>query len=156
MCSVSLDLNLMLGSFKFHLQATIDHHGFLCIVVIIFRLSSVARKRFIAATTNYCVCDMNYSEAPPYKLYFIHCLWGEFLTRTLRKGNDLLPWCWHILSISLDRGRGIGTETCWVDNLFYSDDLWFGSDTNTIQGYPARRALLAGYPRIMQWYMVCF
>ena len=28
-------------------------------------------------------------------------------------------------------GKGIGTETCEVDNVFLTDDLWFGSDTYT-------------------------
>ena len=37
---------------------------------------------------------------------------------------------WHISSISLYTGRGIGTETCWVDNVLPPGDLWFGSDAN--------------------------
>ena len=34
----------------------------------------------------------------------------------------------YILSISLNSGRGIGAETCWMDNVFPPDDFWFSSD----------------------------
>ena len=32
-------------------------------------------------------------------------------------GNDLLLWSRHILSISLDTDRAIGTKTCEVDSF---------------------------------------
>ena len=35
------------------------------------------------------------------------------------------------LSTLLNKGRGLGTETCEVDNMFPPDDLGFGSYTNT-------------------------
>ena len=35
------------------------------------------------------------------------------------------------LSVLSYIGRGTGTETCKVDNVFTPDDLSFGSDTNT-------------------------
>ena len=44
--------------------------------------------------------------------------------------NDLLPWCWHTLSILFDTGWRIGTKTCKLDNVFSPDDIWFGSDIN--------------------------
>ena len=47
-------------------------------------------------------------------------------------GNNLLPWCRYSFSILLDTGRGIDTETCWVDNVCPLGDLWFG--LNTLNG----------------------
>ena len=34
------------------------------------------------------------------------------------------------LSVLFKTGRGIGTETCEVDNVFPADDLWFDLDTD--------------------------
>ena len=31
--------------------------------------------------------------------------------------------------VSLNTGRGTGTETCWWNNVFPPDDLWCNSDT---------------------------
>ena len=36
-----------------------------------------------------------------------------------------LPWRWHILSITLQAGRGISAKTCKLDDMFLPDD--FGS-----------------------------
>ena len=54
MCLVPLDLNIMPGTYKFNLQATISYHGLLYIVVIILVLSTVARK-ILQRRQNYCM-----------------------------------------------------------------------------------------------------
>ena len=41
-------------------------------------------------------------------------------------GAQLFPWRWHILSIPLEAGRGISTETCELDDVFPADDLESG------------------------------
>ena len=40
----------------------------------------------------------------------------------------LLPWCRNILSILLDTGRGIVTETGMLHSVFPPNHHWFGSD----------------------------
>ena len=53
------------------------------------------------------------------------------LTRPRGVGADQVPWYIGIFRWSLSTGRGIGIETCEVDNMFPIDNLCFGSDTNT-------------------------
>ena len=50
-------------------------------------------------------------------------------------GVYLLPWCWHILSIPLEAGRGISAETCRLDDVFAPDDLGSGLYTQFIMTY---------------------
>ena len=38
-----------------------------------------------------------------------------------------LPWCRHIYFTQYQTGRGIGTETCWVNDVFPPDDLMFSA-----------------------------
>ena len=57
---------------------------------------------------------------------------SEFITKTLRMENYLLPWSWHTFSILFDTGWGIGTKTCKLDNVFSADAIWFGSDINIV------------------------
>ena len=40
-----------------------------------------------------------------------------------------LPWCRHILSFPIKSGRGKGTETCGMDDVFPPEDLSSGPDT---------------------------
>ena len=47
-------------------------------------------------------------------------------------GVLLLLWRWHILSIPLKAGRGIGAETCGLDDVFPPDDLGSGPCTSFI------------------------
>ena len=47
----------------------------------------------------------------------------RFLDSNKRVGVWSLPWRWHILSIPLTTGRGKGTETCGLDDVFHPDDL---------------------------------
>ena len=49
--------------------------------------------------------------------------------RTRRVGVWSLSWCWHILSILLKAGRGIGAVTRGLDAVFPTDDLGFGLET---------------------------
>ena len=51
------------------------------------------------------------------------------LSWKLSVGSNRLLWCRHICLIILDTGRGIGPETCRLDNVFSPEDLWLGSDT---------------------------
>ena len=46
-------------------------------------------------------------------------------------GAQLFPWRWHILSIPLEAGRGISTETCELDDVFPADDLESGPYTES-------------------------
>ena len=46
-------------------------------------------------------------------------------------GSSLTPMVPAHLSGPLNTGRGIGTETCGVEEAFSPDDPWFGSDTYT-------------------------
>ena len=66
---------------------------------------------------------------PPHVSYSINCLWDECIARTLRKINNFSCRSSTLWSILLDTGRGIGTETCKVDNVFPQDCPWFRSYT---------------------------
>ena len=45
MCTISMDMDIMLGPHQFSLQAVIDHHiSHICIRLIILPLSTVAKK----------------------------------------------------------------------------------------------------------------
>ena len=54
------------------------------------------------------VCDINHIRgSSPHISYFINCLWGEFITTTLRMGNNLLPWCRHMYVAHLTKYRSM-------------------------------------------------
>ena len=52
------------------------------------------------------------------------------LDQTVEGGVDWLTWC-RLICPPIITGRGVGVETCEVDNVFPPDDFWFGSDTYT-------------------------
>ena len=92
---------------------------FSCTVVSRQLLSSESGEHFIATTTKLLYVIWITSEAPPPHIsYFIKCGWSEFITRTLRMGNDISPSYRQVLSTSLNTCRGIGTETSVGDNVF--------------------------------------
>ena len=50
--------------------------------------------------------------------------------QTVEGGADRLTWC-RLICPPIITGRGVGVETCVVDNVFPPDDFWFGLDTYT-------------------------
>ena len=47
-------------------------------------------------------------------------------------GVSLLPWCYHILSIPSEAGRGMSAENFGLDDVFPPDDLGSGLYTQFI------------------------
>ena len=81
-----LGLNFMLGSYAFSLQATL---GFSMLSGHYSASVYCCEKNFIATTTK-LLCDIHQTkpkDPPPHMLWFINCLWNEFITRTLMMGN---------------------------------------------------------------------
>ena len=120
--SKPMDTTVKLGSLKFSLRATIDHHG-----------PSIHLGHYTASVncskTFYCynnkivkfeITDSINSSAADVILYELIDLW--VLNSNKRLTLWLLPWLWHILSILLITGRGISAETCGLDYVFPTDD----------------------------------
>ena len=117
---VPLDSNFMLCSYEFSLQATIDHHG-----LSVYRGHCTASV-YCCEKTFYCndkitICDIN-NTLESSTTHVVVC------NLNTEDGKYLLPWRRHILSISLNTGRVTGAKTCWVDNVFPPDGLWFSYD----------------------------
>ena len=51
----------------------------------------------------------------------------EFVAKAGRVGVFTLPWCRHIHFTLYQTGRGIVTETCWVNDVFPPDYLMFSA-----------------------------
>ena len=75
-CLVLLDLNIIIGSYKFCLQATTDHHG--PSMEYDYHISGrlrVLRDNIYCNDDKITICDKIITEAPPpHILYFKHCL----------------------------------------------------------------------------------
>ena len=85
---VSLDLNFMLGSYAFRLQATIDFHGFSMCCGHYIASVYCWEKTFYFNDEKITIYDTNHTGATaPNMSWFINCLWNEFMTRILRIGN---------------------------------------------------------------------
>ena len=72
--------------------------------------------------------DIHNSTTEDIQFYksILDCIWPG------RGGWDVIDY--HGASTyvcPLNTGRGIGTETFKADNVFRSDDIWFGSDADT-------------------------
>ena len=121
-CFIPVGTTVRLGSLKFNLQATIDHHG-----------PSIHSGHYTApincckkiyyndhTITEFGIIDTKISSTAYVILYELIDTW--ILDSNRRVGVWSLPWCWHILSIPLATGRGTGAETCGLD-VFPPDDL---------------------------------
>ena len=128
--SVPLDLNFMLGSYTFSLQATIDHHEFSMYNGHCATSVYCCEKSFLLQRQRITLCDMNHTQGSFNTYIMNNQLLVEWIhNHNTDDGNYFLPWCWNILSISLNTGRGMGTENFKVDKVFPPDDLWFASAT---------------------------
>ena len=102
---IPLQLNFMLDSYTFTLQATIDHHGFS--VYSCNYTSSVYCEK-----TCYCSDDKitvmwykSYPRSPPHMSWFINCLWSAFIIRTLKMGNRFSMVPAHFVDLTKYRSR---------------------------------------------------
>ena len=112
-CLVLLHLTYMPGSYTFNLPATIDHdvfsmhHGHYTASVYCFEKKKYCNDNKIT------VCDINYAWGSSTTYIMIYKLLVEWVyNQNTEGGKHFLPWCRYISSISLNTGRGIGTETC--------------------------------------------
>ena len=71
--------------------------------------------------TEFEIIDNKNSSTAYAILYELIDTW--FLDANRRVGVWSLPWRWHILSIPLTTGRGTGTKTCGLDDVFPPGDL---------------------------------
>ena len=112
------------GPPKFSLRATIDHQGPSIHSGHYSAPISCCKKHSIATITQLRSLELvtaKNSSTAYVVLYELTDTW--FLDSNRRLGVWSLPWRWHILSIPLTTGRGIGVETCGLDDVFLSDDL---------------------------------
>ena len=104
-CLIFLNLNIMLGSYEYILQATIDYHG-LCLYCCHYTLSVYCREKIsYYSYDKTAVCDINHTRCSS-TLYIILNEWlgGEYISRALRMGNNALPWGHNLyLDVSLPR-----------------------------------------------------
>ena len=93
-----MDTTVRLGPLKLSLRATIDHHGWWIIMVILLHLSIVAKKHSIATITQLRSLELLTTKNPLlHMLYYMNWLTHDFWTRT---GG------WEF-----DRSHGAGTSS---------------------------------------------
>ena len=123
-CSIPMDTTVRIGSLKFSLGATIDHHG-----------PSIHSGHYTASInccekTIYCndhtimefgIIDGKNSSTAYVILYELIDTW--FLDSNRRVWVWSLPWHWHILFIPLTKGWATVAETCGLDDMLPPDDL---------------------------------
>ena len=103
----------MLGSYAFSLQATIDHHAFSMYSGHYAGSIYYCEKTFYCDHDKITVCDINHARGSSITYVVIYKLLVEWVyNQNTEYGKYFLPWYRHILSISLNTGRGVGTETC--------------------------------------------
>ena len=51
--------------------------------------------------------------------------------QTMEGGSTLTSTVLALLPVISNTGRGIGTDTCGMGDVFPTDDRWFGSETYT-------------------------
>ena len=124
-CSIPMDTTVSLGPLKFSLKTTIDHHG-LSIHSSHYTafINCFQKKKFYCndhTIMEFGIIDSKNSSTAYVILYELIDTW--FSDSNRRVGVWSLPWCWHILSIPLTAGRGAGTETCGLNDVFPPDDL---------------------------------
>ena len=73
---------------------------------------------YLYALINFCICIYVYVYVYIYKQTYAHTI------RILRASTKHQKW--KQVPYILNTSRGIGTETCGMDNVFPPDDLWLG------------------------------
>ena len=123
-CSIPMDTTVRLGPLKFSLRATIDHHGPSIHSGHYTASINCYKKTFYCndhTITEFGIIDSKNSSTAYVIQYELIDTW--FLDSNKRVGVWSLPWRWHIVSIPLTTGRGTGTETCGLDDVFPPDDF---------------------------------
>ena len=122
-CSIPIDKTVRLGLLKFSLRATIDHHGPSIHSSHYTASINCCEKTFYCndhTITEFGIIDSKNSSTAYVILYELIDTW--FLDSNRRVGVWSLLWRWYILSIPVTTGRGTGTETCGLDDVFPPDD----------------------------------
>ena len=84
-------------------------------------------KNFHCRDTRITECDVNdkhNSKPTAYILLYKLIVYDQ----TMEVGSWSTPSVPHFC-LPIITSRGIGTDTCEVDNVFPPDDFWFGADT---------------------------
>ena len=126
-CPIPMDRSVRLGTLKFSLRVTIDHHGPSIHSGHYTASINCCKKHSIATITQLRSLELLITKTPLlHILYYIilfELIDTWFLDSNRGVGVSSLPWHWHILSIPLTTGRGTSAETCRLDDVFPPDDL---------------------------------
>ena len=130
--AIPQDLNIIWGSYKFILQATVDHNG------------NVMHRGHYTSSVNcngktiyfkddlYIECNNvnTHNSSTVCMYYYIH--WScHVLDQTVEGRSLLTSMMSSHVSFPLITGRGIH-QTCGIGNVFPPYDLWMCLDTHTI------------------------
>ena len=143
---IPLDLYIELGPYKFSLQASVDHHGYSMNSGHYTASINCCGKTFHCNDNKITECNITdtYNSSTAYILLYklMVCYGGNMSRRAFvvagiveclqpdRGGWELIDsYGAGTVVCPFITGRGIGTETCEMDNVFPPDDLLFGLDT---------------------------
>ena len=99
-------------------------------VTIIKLLNVISRIPIINLLPIYfCTSSWNVRAAIRLEGRLLLLAFSSVYSLTWRMGADRLPGCTVTVVCPFTTGRGIGTETCEMDNVIPPDDLSFGLDT---------------------------